>query len=556
MLAVYDLGLSPVTYDFTHWLVNVEKTRLANKLGDVTVRFVLGDRQVTERDQHFTDERKAWRLHNLLVPLCRLLPSVRTYEIAFSAVSMEQPIHYKPVVPVQGGKFFKASGAAQSLMASWVRTDEPIVTITVRQSDLQTQRNSNIAEWLKVARWLKERNYLPIFVPDTEALMNGDSPDFEEFRVCEPAAMNPDLRLALYERALLNCFTSGGPFALAMYADLPFLLCKTVFEDIKSCSRKSQEKLGFTPENFSGLQRVTWAGDTADELVPILKELLPQCLQRERPILKMHSFAVQKPRRLDNIKHAATLGLPSMGQRPAHNRTAALVCYGPSLRRTWRQIPGSAADVFTVSGAHAFMLEKGVIPQGHVETDPRPHKAEFTKVTHPETTYYLASCCDPLVFENVKERKTEIWHAWDGDDVEQAILSHWPDAFLLLGGSNVGLRAIAVLAAQGYRTFDIYGMDCNLEDGQRHAGPHNGKAQTVISVRPQGSERRFDTTPQLIAGAQHFLELLSRLAPIGYVFNVHGDSLMLEMLRVATNQPLTTGEANGSEGRQAGVCEV
>lgn len=531
MLAIYDLSKSPVTYDFVHWLANVERQRLAKGEKEVTVRFVLGDRQVTERDQHFTPERKAWRLHNLLVPLCRLLPAVTKYEIGTDGW---QDIPYKPEVPVAGGEILKSSEAAQSVISAWLRQDKPVVTITIRQSDLQTSRNSNFAEWMKVAAWLREKGVLPVFIPDTEATMVGEAPRIQHFRTCVPAAMSVDLRLALYERAVLNCFTSGGPFGLALYSGAPFLLCKTVVPEIRSCSEETQKKLGYTPEAFSGpYQRIFWCEDTFEELKPKLEEMLPACLERPRELPKLYAFAVQKPKRLENIAETAKRGLPVLGQVPPHDRIAVLACYGPSLKETWRHIPQSGADVFTVSGAHQFLLERNIVPSGHIETDPRAHKAEFTKNADPRVTYYLASCCDPLVFENAKNCPTKVWHSYDGDEIEREVLKHWPDAFLLMGGSNVGLRAIAVLSVLGYRKFAIFGMDCSVVDGERHAGPHGGKTQKHMSVTPVGSEREFVTTPQMISGAREFLNLAAVLTAQGYQFDVYGDGLLPEMLKIA-----------------------
>lgn len=560
ILAVYDLGRSPLTYDFTHWLAAVERQRRESGEKEVRVRFVMGERLVTERDQHFTPERKAWRLHNLLVPLCRLLPCVSSYEIGREG---EQNFSYHPPRPVKPETFLKASGAAESLIASWLRTDKRVVTITIRQSDLQTARNSNLEEWRRVAAWLRERNYLAVFVPDTEALMMGEPMDYGDFRVCQPAAMNPDIRLALYERATLNCFTSGGPFGLPLYSGLPFLLCKTVFPEYRSCLKETQDKLGYTPEQFPGpLQRISWCDDAADDLTAILAAMLPACDARERPLPRMHAFAVQRPHRIENIKAVGAANPRMLIQVPAHDRTASLVCYGPSIADTWHALAAGGTDIFTVSGAHDFLLERGIVPAGHIEADPRPHKAMFTANADRRVHYYLASCCDPLVYANVKDCQVTVWHSWDGDEVEREVLKLWPNAFLLLGGSNVGLRGIAVLSALGYRNIQIHGMDCSLTDGQRHAGVHNGKLQKIRTVRAESSDIEFQTTPQMVSGAQEFIGLVSKLAPLGFRFDVYGHGLMQEMLRVAMRpkseefSSLPTGEQHGTERRTAGMGAV
>jgi hypothetical protein len=94
---------------------------------------------------------------------------------------------------------------------------------------VQPERNSNLFEWHKIERWLVRNGYQVVFVPDTEAVLLGkegawyrdsDSP------WCIPAAMNIDIRLALYELAEFNCFTTGGPMALAAFADCRYATFK------------------------------------------------------------------------------------------------------------------------------------------------------------------------------------------------------------------------------------------------------------------------------------------------------------------------------------------
>src|SRR5437762_9644704 len=56
----------------------------------------------------------------------------------------------------------------------------------------------------------------------------------------------------------------------------------------------------------------------------------------------------------------------------------AIVCSGPSLKDSWEEIKPFQI-VLTCSGAHDFLIERGIIPTYHMETDPRQHKAIFTK---------------------------------------------------------------------------------------------------------------------------------------------------------------------------------
>src|SRR6266446_2438816 len=48
----------------------------------------------------------------------------------------------------------------------------------------------------------------------------------------------------------------------------------------------------------------------------------------------------------------------------------AIVCFGPSLNDTWEKIR-DFKYIMTCSGAHKFLIDRGIIPTWHAEVDPR-----------------------------------------------------------------------------------------------------------------------------------------------------------------------------------------
>lgn len=234
MLLGFDLGHYPITYDFVYWLVRAEEARVkigAESLGVIfqpgEVDLAEGFRLKTMRDFQLTADRKRWRLENLLVPLAHRIPSVSTVQI--SPVRIEKlvtphfnifdDIHKTDLCP------FRASGAARAAVDAMY--PKRYVTITLRDSDVQPERNSDQAQWAKVADWLRGHGLEPVVVPDTEAVMRGTPQTVCEAE-CVPAAMNVDIRMALYELAEFNLFTSGGPMALAQFMDCRYATFKMV----------------------------------------------------------------------------------------------------------------------------------------------------------------------------------------------------------------------------------------------------------------------------------------------------------------------------------------
>src|SRR5262245_7740329 len=82
-----------------------------------------------------------------------------------------------------------------------------------------------------------------------------------------------------------------------------------------------------------------------------------------------------------NVRYSCGLGLPPVTVvKPdfQQDHPIALVCSGPSLKDTWQEIK-EFKTILTCSGAHDYLIEREIIPTYHMETDPRPHKAVFTR---------------------------------------------------------------------------------------------------------------------------------------------------------------------------------
>lgn len=215
---------------------------------------------------------------------------------------------------------------------------------------------------------------------------------------------------------------------------------------------------------------------------------------------------------------------PVLPMVDAHERRCIVAAFGPSLADTIDDLKAIDGDIISVSGAHDFLISRGIIPTYHVEMDPRPHKARFLSNPHPDVTYCLASSTDPQTFTNVRENKVYRWnlHTYAKDDDQFYEKLDGKDWFSLDVGCSVGLAAIVVGGCLGYRTFDVFGMDCSKKNGERHAGTHFGPVQRSMEI--EIGDRTFDTSPQMVAAAQDFFSLTSRLGMVN--INLHGDGLL------------------------------
>lgn len=218
---------------------------------------------------------------------------------------------------------------------------------------------------------------------------------------------------------------------------------------------------------------------------------------------------------------------------PPHDRTAIIACYGPSLSTSLRHLvdesKDKSRDVISVSGSHDFLIDRGIIPDFHVECDPRPHKADNISKGHPGVEYLLGSLVHPSLMEKLKGMNITLWHP-TSDFNAQIIDDLEPDALFIGGGGNVGLRSLVLFYILGYRSFSVYGMDCSFtDDGQMWAGAHAQKANPIDHGRLETwcDGRKFISQPLYIAYANAFFDSIKVMPDAE--FRVFGDGLLKAM---------------------------
>jgi hypothetical protein len=220
------------------------------------------------------------------------------------------------------------------------------------------------------------------------------------------------------------------------------------------------------------------------------------------------------------IEECMRQGFPRLKMEPLKDETLCVVGYGPSLEDTWSEITHPCV---TVSGAHDFLVSRGFNPDFHVECDGRDHKTKHLENPTDETTYLIASICNPKMWEQLRGKKVEIWHNANGQHVVEWIGKNDPGGILVAGGSVVGLSAIHILGIKGYRRFRCFGFDGNFRLGKRHAGEHYGPPQRLME------RNGWKTTPQMSNACDEFINL-SQNEEIS--LEVVGKSLLADLMQV------------------------
>jgi hypothetical protein len=268
MRLYYQLSKSPATFDYVNFLVRAEQERLKRQQDSISIRISYGERSQSQRDVEFGKERKLWRINNLLMPLSRCLPSV--VDVALG--DGEQTLSYLPFTGPQK-PVLEAPKSAVELVKKYLEDKPNPITITMRDSDFESGRNSNVPAWVEVARWLSRNNYTPIFVPDTEAEITGGRLKVDYY-VYSPAAFYPELRLALFEACQWNLMSAGGPMEMCLQSEVSVMIWKLLVPGMPMNTEDNMQKRGLLRAGWSSRKRFYTEPDTAENIIGAIEKEL------------------------------------------------------------------------------------------------------------------------------------------------------------------------------------------------------------------------------------------------------------------------------------------
>ena len=204
-----------------------------------------------------------------------------------------------------------------------------------------------------------------------------------------------------------------------------------------------------------------------------------------------------------------------------HEEPAAIVAYGPSLRRTWELLKDWQGPIFTCSGAHRFLFEHGITPNYHVECDPRAYKADLLGPPSEFVTYLIASLCHPRYFDALVGYKVLLWHLFFSEPEIYALIPSGNR--IITSAGTVGSRAMIMALLLGYTDHHFFGFDA--ADG--HAGDHPNTPNNLEPYKFGG--QTYMTNHNWIYQAELMLQELDSLPQVKYKF--YGTGLLQEMAR-------------------------
>lgn len=296
LYAFYDLQVAPATFDIVKFLVLAEKKRLELGCGSLCVVIVpsgLGggfrkrDLEIYQSYGDYDIGYMEWRLRNILVPCCWLMPSCKSVmlcgdrneaqRLMQGLVGYLYPEEYTVLRPV--GRFLDyyihhakgelpslgATAQARVYVSKWLKEralGRKVITINLRETVYESDRDSNLEAWKRFHLSLDKGKYLPLMIRDIEKAY-----ELTELATFPEIPWNVELRLALYELSYLNMFVTGGHAGLALFdRKVNLLVFKIITNTCGSTKEKFLRRQGYEMggqwKHATPLQRWVWEEDT------------------------------------------------------------------------------------------------------------------------------------------------------------------------------------------------------------------------------------------------------------------------------------------------------
>lgn len=234
-----------------------------------------------------------------------------------------------------------------------------------------------------------------------------------------------------------------------------------------------------------------------------------------------------------------TRDLPWTNVRPPNTQQICIVGGAPSLKetlpsiRTKRQL---GARVWALNNAWRALAAAGIKFDAILLMDSRPENVEFL-AGGPDVEYLISATCHPDIFAALAGKRVTLWFPDQGRGIEQGTMhAQRPNhGVLLQGGGTVGLRAMVLAHALGYRKLHLYGMDSCYHGKEHHAYPQwLNDGERAIDIHLRGVT--YWCAPWMARQADEFNETWNRLTQWGCTIQAHGRGLIPDMCRILNTE--------------------
>jgi len=286
----YDTRYAPVTYDFATYLVTADAVRFFNNFKKIFIHIHSPDyRNLTEREIAYTNVEKKWRSNNIFKGVTSVLPNIDGIEYSNLKPDNILSPYFPDTYPPKDDKTFGSIPYLYTALSTFrnldydlkpYRADElsiyyvknifedkvPDFTITLRSSNQQIARNSNLAIWHEIYINLTNKGFRVVVIPDLEDITSNKMASKYDWDLFLPAVFDMQIRMALYSITKNNFCVLNGVIVPLIHSPYPYTVFKPLVNGINQTTEKWLfEVFGIKKnENFwwsSNNQNLLWLSD-------------------------------------------------------------------------------------------------------------------------------------------------------------------------------------------------------------------------------------------------------------------------------------------------------
>ncbi|MEQ9111080.1 MAG: hypothetical protein RIF37_05345 [Rhodospirillaceae bacterium] len=255
LLAYYDLRCAPLSFDFAVYLSGLVGYARINGYKKITLCiYAPFYRKSNPIELGYSRGYEDRKVRNVLIDTAGLIPMIddiilsrsgmlpqsshsypKNYDPTDPALQRGSGISLMPCTPIDIEKIYDGSGNPRIYKATdkgleWIRLrfkkTKATITITLRNTEHNPYRNCSIDEFLLLWRSLKEAypDKRIIVIPDQDDLLADYKSSGYDWELCPEAALDHELRLALYETSDLNISWNTGPAIFLLFSDSKYIV--------------------------------------------------------------------------------------------------------------------------------------------------------------------------------------------------------------------------------------------------------------------------------------------------------------------------------------------
>lgn len=311
LFAIYDLRECLPTYDFMNFCVLAEIERKKQNKKHLSL-IIVPNRSSSTKEKllspFHSNEEYDWRVSKILLGIVDCLPSINGVQILRSAQAINAlELPENSVFPKNAHinarnsvistsvfhqlpkntnfSVFKAPKQASQLAQLFIdshNNNKRVITITLREYAIHSDRNSDIKEWALFLNSLDLDEYFPVIIRDTETCTQPLPSSLKQFATYPIAAIDFPSRVAMYENAWLNLAVSNGPTFIFNYLpNCHSITFMKLDESNPAISSDTFKKAGVTPGKHypfrdNDLQHLIWEPATYKNIKYSFNQLVEQ----------------------------------------------------------------------------------------------------------------------------------------------------------------------------------------------------------------------------------------------------------------------------------------